>query len=253
VTHRLEATRVTADAGSEMVVPHSLGLTRKTTTAQATAQSLRISVLDLVPTRPGEPAGRAIARSVELARHVEQLGYRRYWVAEHHTIQGLACSATPVLIGHIAAGTKTIRVGSGGVMLPNHAPLVVAEQDVAEAAAVILMEGSEIHGGKDYWFSADVLAPPRVAETLSAATGQKFTAEVLDAKSFLSVVAQPGSAFESAYAKGGLELFSQVEDGRMAYVGSVRDDTRKILGREPLLLRDWAQLHADELLEIAGG
>jgi luciferase family oxidoreductase group 1 len=65
---------------------------------------------------------------VELARHVEQLGYKRYWVAEHHAIQGLACSATPVLIGHIAAGTKTIRVGSGGVMLPNHAPLVVAEQ-----------------------------------------------------------------------------------------------------------------------------
>src|ERR1700736_2716248 len=60
----------------------------------------------------------------------------------------------------------------------------------------------------------------RVAETLTAATGQKFTAEVLDAKSFLSVVAQPGSAFEPAYAKGGLELFSQVEDGRMAYVGS---------------------------------
>jgi luciferase family oxidoreductase group 1 len=65
---------------------------------------------------------------VELARHVEQLGYKCYWVAEHHSIQGLACSATPVLIGHIAGATKTIRVGSGGVMLPNHAPLVVAEQ-----------------------------------------------------------------------------------------------------------------------------
>jgi luciferase family oxidoreductase group 1 len=65
---------------------------------------------------------------VELARHVEQLGYKRYWVAEHHAIQGLVCSATPILIGHIAAATKKIRVGSGGVMLPNHAPLVVAEQ-----------------------------------------------------------------------------------------------------------------------------
>jgi luciferase family oxidoreductase group 1 len=85
-------------------------------------------VLDLVATRAGEPAASAIARSVELARHVEQLGYKRYWVAEHHSIQGLACSATPVLIGHIAAATKKIRVGSGGVMLPNHAPLVVAEQ-----------------------------------------------------------------------------------------------------------------------------
>jgi len=78
--------------------------------------------------RTGEPAGSAIARSVDLARHVEQLGYKRYWLAEHHSISGLACSATPVLIGHVAGATKTIRVGSGGVMLPNHAPLVVAEQ-----------------------------------------------------------------------------------------------------------------------------
>ncbi len=78
--------------------------------------------------RPGEPAGSAIARSVDLAQHVEGWGYQRYWLAEHHSIAGLACSATAVLIGHVAAATKTIRVGSGGVMLPNHAPLVVAEQ-----------------------------------------------------------------------------------------------------------------------------
>lgn len=89
---------------------------------------LAVSVLDLVGTRAGEPAGSAIARSVNLAQHVEQWGYKRYWLAEHHSIPGLACSATPVLIGHVAAATKTIRVGSGGVMLPNHAPLVVAEQ-----------------------------------------------------------------------------------------------------------------------------
>src|ERR1700741_2299872 len=89
---------------------------------------LAISVLDLVGMRPGEGAGSAIARSVDLAQHVEKLGYRRYWLAEHHSIPGLACSATPVLIGHVAAATKRIRVGSGGVMLPNHAPLVVAEQ-----------------------------------------------------------------------------------------------------------------------------
>jgi luciferase family oxidoreductase group 1 len=89
---------------------------------------LAVSVLDLVGLRAGEPAGSAIARSVNLAQHVEHLGYRRYWLAEHHSIPGLACSATPVLIGHVAAATKTIRVGSGGVMLPNHAPLVVAEQ-----------------------------------------------------------------------------------------------------------------------------
>jgi luciferase family oxidoreductase group 1 len=91
-------------------------------------QALAISVLDLVGMKPGEAAGSAIARSVDLAQHVEQWGYQRYWLAEHHSISGLACSATPVLIGHVAGATKRIRVGSGGVMLPNHAPLVVAEQ-----------------------------------------------------------------------------------------------------------------------------
>ena len=89
---------------------------------------LAVSVLDLVGMRAGEPAGSAIARSVDLAQHAERWGYKRYLLAEHHSISGLACSATPVLIGHVAAATKTIRVGSGGVMLPNHAPLVVAEQ-----------------------------------------------------------------------------------------------------------------------------
>ncbi len=90
--------------------------------------TLRVSVLDLVGMRPGEAPGAAIARTVETAQHVERLGYTRYWLAEHHSIAGLACSATSVLIGHVAGKTSTIRVGSGGVMLPNHAPLVVAEQ-----------------------------------------------------------------------------------------------------------------------------
>jgi luciferase family oxidoreductase group 1 len=89
---------------------------------------LAVSVLDLVGMRAGESAGSAIARSVDLAQRVEELGYKRYWLAEHHSIAGLACAATAVLIGHVAGATKTIRVGSGGVMLPNHAPLVVAEQ-----------------------------------------------------------------------------------------------------------------------------
>jgi luciferase family oxidoreductase group 1 len=92
------------------------------------ANGLTVSVLDLVGMGAGETAGSAIARSVDLARHVEQWGYERFWLAEHHAIHGLACSATPVLIGHVAGATNTIRVGSGGVMLPNHAPLVVAEQ-----------------------------------------------------------------------------------------------------------------------------
>src|ERR1700736_5340985 len=98
------------------------------TMPRPTTNGLPVSVLDLVGMRPGELAGSAIARSVDLAQHVEKLGYQRYWLAEHHSIEGLACSATSVLIGHVAAATKTIRVGSGGVMLPHHAPLVVAEQ-----------------------------------------------------------------------------------------------------------------------------
>jgi luciferase family oxidoreductase group 1 len=78
--------------------------------------------------KPGEGPAPAIARSVDLAQRAEQWGYRRFWLAEHHSIDGLACSATSVLIGHVACHTKQIRVGSGGIMLPNHAPLVVAEQ-----------------------------------------------------------------------------------------------------------------------------
>jgi luciferase family oxidoreductase group 1 len=92
------------------------------------SMGLPVSVLDLVGMRPEESAGSAIARSVDLARWVEKLGYRRFWLAEHHSIEGLACSATALLIARVASATETIRVGSGGVMLPNHAPLVVAEQ-----------------------------------------------------------------------------------------------------------------------------
>lgn len=92
------------------------------------AEGLTVSILDLVGMRPEESPSPAIARSVDLAQHAEQWGYKRFWLAEHHSIAGLACSATAVLIGHIAGATKTIRVGSGGIMLPNHAPLVVAEQ-----------------------------------------------------------------------------------------------------------------------------
>jgi luciferase family oxidoreductase group 1 len=87
-----------------------------------------ISVLDLAPIAEGSDAATALRCALDLARHAERWGYRRYWLAEHHNMDGLACSATAVLVGHIAGGTTTIRVGSGGIMLPNHAPLVVAEQ-----------------------------------------------------------------------------------------------------------------------------
>jgi len=87
-----------------------------------------LSILDLAPIVEGETAADALRKSLDLARHAERLGYRRYWLAEHHNMKGIASAATSVVIGHIAGGTSTIRVGAGGVMLPNHAPLVIAEQ-----------------------------------------------------------------------------------------------------------------------------
>ena len=86
------------------------------------------SILDLVPITEGSNASTALERSKELAILADESGFTRYWVAEHHNMPGIASSATSVVIGHLAAATKRIRVGSGGIMLPNHAPLVVAEQ-----------------------------------------------------------------------------------------------------------------------------
>ena len=85
------------------------------------------SILDLVPITQGSNARTALNNALDLAQHAERWGYNRFWVAEHHNMPGIASSATAVVIGHLAGGTDTIRVGSGGVMLPNHAPLVVAE------------------------------------------------------------------------------------------------------------------------------
>ncbi|CNF26773.1 alkanal monooxygenase subunit alpha [Mycobacterium tuberculosis] len=90
--------------------------------------SVRFSVLDLAPVVSGSTSGQALRNTLDLARHTERLGYHRYWLAEHHAMPGIASSATAVLIGQVAAATSRMRVGSGGVMLPNHAPMVVAEQ-----------------------------------------------------------------------------------------------------------------------------
>ena len=87
-----------------------------------------ISILDLAIVHDGGTASQTFKNSLNLAQEAEKWGYKRFWLAEHHNMPGIASSATVILIGHIAAGTKTIRVGSGGIMLPNHAPLVVAEQ-----------------------------------------------------------------------------------------------------------------------------
>jgi luciferase family oxidoreductase group 1 len=88
----------------------------------------QLNILDLVPIAEGGTAAEAIAQTVDLAKHAEQWGYGRYWMAEHHNFRGVASSSTAVLIGHVAAHTDSIRIGAGGIMLPNHAPYVVAEQ-----------------------------------------------------------------------------------------------------------------------------
>ena len=87
-----------------------------------------LSVLDLAPITQGSDAAAALRHSLDLAQHAERWGFTRYWVAEHHNMPGIASAATPIVIAHLAAGTKTLRVGAGGIMLPNHAPLIVAEQ-----------------------------------------------------------------------------------------------------------------------------
>lgn len=87
-----------------------------------------LSVLDLSPVIEGGDVSQSLASTLDLARHAERLGYKRYWLAEHHNMPGIASAATSVVIGHVAAGTSTIRVGAGGIMLPNHAPLMIAEQ-----------------------------------------------------------------------------------------------------------------------------
>jgi luciferase family oxidoreductase group 1 len=91
-------------------------------------KDIRFSVLDLAPVIVGATPADALRNTVDLAQHAEKWGYHRYWLAEHHNMPGIASSATSIVIGHVAAGTSTIRVGSGGIMLPNHAPLIIAEQ-----------------------------------------------------------------------------------------------------------------------------
>src|SRR3954469_6942573 len=87
-----------------------------------------LSVLDLAPIPEGSDAAEALRRSLDLAQHAEQWGYNRFWLAEHHSMPGIASAATWIVIAHVAGGTSTIKVGAGGIMLPNHSPLIIAEQ-----------------------------------------------------------------------------------------------------------------------------
>src|SRR3546814_18654832 len=113
------------------------------------------SVLDLAPVTEGSDTSQAFRNTLDLAQLAEKLGYRRYWLAEHHNMPGIASAATAVLIGHVAGGTSTIRVGAGGIMLPNHAPLQVAEA-FGTLASLYPGDRQRVVWGKSVSVSVDV-------------------------------------------------------------------------------------------------
>ena len=143
------------------------------------------SVLDLSPIPQGATPADALHRSLDLARHAERLGYRRFWLAEHHNMPGIASAATAVAIGYVAGGTQTIRVGSGGIMLPNHAPLVIAEQfgTLASLYPDRIDLGLGRAPGTDPWTAQALRRDP--------ATADRFPQDVRELQSYLEP-AQPG-------------------------------------------------------------
>ena len=156
------------------------------------------SVLDLSPIIEGSDASGAFRNTLDLARHAEGLGFTRYWLAEHHNMPGIASAATSVVIGHVAAGTRTIRVGSGGIMLPNHSPLVIAEQFGTLAA---------LHPGRiDLGLGR---APGTDQRTMRALrrdpmSADSFPRDVVELQSYFRPV-QPGQAIQ-AVPGGGLDV-----------------------------------------------
>ncbi len=141
-----------------------------------------LSILDLAPIVEGGDAALALHNSLDLARHAETWGYRRYWVAEHHNMDGVASSATAVLIGYIAGGTQRIRVGAGGIMLPNHAPLVVAEQ----FGTLATLYPGRIDLGLGRAPGTDRHTAMALRRHLHAADEQGFPNDVLELQAYLS-------------------------------------------------------------------
>jgi luciferase family oxidoreductase group 1 len=153
------------------------------------------SVLDTSPVTLGSDTTQAFRNTLDLARHAEDWGYRRYWLAEHHNMPGIASAATSILIAHVAGGTSTIRVGSGGVMLPNHAPLVIAEQFGTLA--------SLFPGRIDLGLGRAPGTDMRTAQALrrNLAGGDNFPQDVLELQSYFQP-AQPGQAVRAVPGAG---------------------------------------------------
>ena len=151
-----------------------------------TAMNIPLSVLDLAPIAEGSDAGVALNNARDLARHAERLGYRRFWMAEHHSMPGIASAATAVALAHVAGGTDTIRVGAGGIMLPNHSPLQVAEQFGTLAA--LFPERIDLGLGRAP--GTDQAAAYAMRRNLSADVGQ-FPRDVVELQSYFRA-AEPG-------------------------------------------------------------
>lgn len=182
-----------------------------------TLSDVRVSVLDLAPVRDDGSPAQALHASLALARHVEALGFRRFWVAEHHNMDGIASSATAVLIGHLAAGTTRIRVGAGGVMLPNHSPLVVAEQ----FGTLDALYPGRIDLGLGRAPGADA-ATSRALRRDRAGSADDFPADVEELQRLLGprqpgqrVIAMPGVDSRVALWLLGSSLFSAELAGRL--------------------------------------
>ena len=155
-----------------------------------------LSVLDLSPIVEGGDAGRALRNSLDLARHVEALGYCRYWMAEHHNLPGIASAATAVALAHIGAGTHRIRIGAGGIMLPNHAPLLIAEQFGTLAA----LHPGRIDLGLGRAPGSDQTTARTMRRTLHS-SGEEFPQDVVELMSYFQP-AEPGQAVQAVPGAG---------------------------------------------------
>src|SRR2546425_4802771 len=158
-----------------------------------------LSVLDLSPITEDGDAGQSLRNSLDLARHVEALGYQRYWMAEHHNLPGIASAATAVALAHVAAGTNRIRIGAGGIMLPNHAPLVIAEQFGTLAA----LHPGRVELGLGRAPGSDQITARAMRRTLLG-SGDEFPRDVVELMGYFQP-AEPGQAVQ-AVPRAGLDV-----------------------------------------------
>jgi luciferase family oxidoreductase group 1 len=159
--------------------------------------AIPLSILDLAPIVEGSSAREALLNSIALAKHADALGYRRFWVAEHHNMDGVASAATAVLIGQLAASTTTIRVGSGGIMLPNHAPLTIAEQ----FGTLATLFPGRIDLGLGRAPGTDQPTMRALRRHLSNAGEDRFPQDVLELQNYLAP-AQPGQQVRAIPGEG---------------------------------------------------